>query len=181
MPRYRRYKRPSKRQFVLQPRMNERIRAEEVRLLDELGNNVGVVSLQEALRLAREKGFDVIEVSAKAVPPVVKMGERGKFLYELAKKERKAKKIQQNDESKAIRLRPSTSGHDLEMKAEQVDNFIKKGYKVEIELQLRGREKALENTAKTKLNAFLEHIQETHHILQEIKKTPRGLHVIVGR
>lgn len=181
MPRYRRYKRPSQRQLVLQPRMNERIRAEEVRLLDELGNNVGVMSLQEALKVAREKGFDVIEMSAKAVPPVVKMGLRGKFLYELAKKGRKAKKLQPNEESKSIRLRPGTSAHDVTMKAEQIDNFIKKGYKVEIELQLRGREKALEQTALAKLQGFIDQIQETHHVLQEIKKTPRGFHVIVGR
>lgn len=166
---------------VALPRTNQQITAPEVRLLSEDGQNIGVVPTSEALRMALEKGLDLVEVSAKAVPPVARIIERGKFLYSLEKKERKLHKQQKTDDSKSMRLRLNTSPHDLELKAEQVDKFLKKGYKVQIELQLRGREKAQESMAREKIKTFLTHIQEQYHVSQEPKKSMRGIQLQIGK
>ncbi|MBI2462881.1 MAG: translation initiation factor IF-3 [Candidatus Spechtbacteria bacterium] len=181
MPNYKRYRRPVRKAPIALPRTNQQITALEVRLLGEEGENIGVVSTQEALRMAREKGLDLVEVSAKAVPPVARIIERGKFLYELEKKEKKTSKQQKVDDLKSIRLRLSTSPHDLELKAEQVDKFLKKGYKVQIELQLRGREKAQEGMARDRIKAFLSNIHEQYHVGQEPKKSMRGIQVQINK
>ena len=144
--------------------MNEQIRVPEVRVIDENDKNLDVMETSKAIALARERGLDLVEISAKAVPPVARIMERGKFMYELEKKERKARKTLKTDESKSTRLRLTTSPHDMQMKAEQVDNFLKKGYKVQIELTLQGREKMLGQMAWKKMEDFMKLLQEEHRI-----------------
>jgi translation initiation factor IF-3 len=121
-------------------RINNRIRAREVRLIDENGAQVGIVSIRDALSMAEERGLDLVEVAPNAVPPVCRILDYGKFRYEQSKKEREARKNQKQVEVKQIRLEPKTDEHDLEVKAKQARRFLLEGDKVKFNLRFRGRE-----------------------------------------
>ncbi|OFZ02197.1 MAG: translation initiation factor IF-3 [Bdellovibrionales bacterium GWC1_52_8] len=121
-------------------RINERIRVPEVRLIDENGGQVGVVSTREALQMARDRGLDLMEVSPNAQPPVCKICDYGKFKYEKKKKEHIAKKKQTVIKVKEIQLRPQTEEHDLDYKFKNVRTFLEDGDKAKISIMFRGRE-----------------------------------------
>jgi translation initiation factor IF-3 len=121
-------------------RINERIRVPEVRLIDENGGQVGVVSTREALQMARDRGLDLMEVSPNSSPPVCKICDYGKFKYEKKKKEHVAKKKQTVIKVKEIQLRPQTEEHDLDYKFKNVLQFLKDGDKAKITIMFRGRE-----------------------------------------
>jgi len=121
-------------------RLNERIRVPQVRLIDEQGNQVGVVPTYEALQMARDRGLDLMEVSPNAQPPVCKICDYGKFKYEKKKKEQQAKKKQTVIKVKEIQLRPQTEEHDLEYKFKNVRQFLEDGDKAKITIMFRGRE-----------------------------------------
>ncbi len=121
-------------------RLNERIRVPQVRLIDEKGNQVGVVPTYEALQMARERGLDLMEVSPNAQPPVCKICDYGKFKYEKKKKEQLAKKKQTVIKVKEIQLRPQTEEHDLDYKFKNVRQFLEDGDKAKITIMFRGRE-----------------------------------------
>lgn len=108
-------------------------------MIDENGTQVGVVSLREALTMAEEHGFDLVEVAPTAVPPVCRIMDYGKFRYEQSKKEREARKNQRQVEVKQIRLEPKTDDHDLDVKAKQARRFLLDGDKVKFNLRFRGR------------------------------------------
>ena len=143
---------------------------------------MGVLRLEDALRKAREAGRDLIQVTQKIDPPVCKIADYGKYAYQMKKKERK-QKSQKIGELKSIRLRFNISPHDLETRAKTAEKFLKKGYKVRIEMVLRGREKYLSNFARQKLNQFLEILQNLIPIKveREIKRETRGLTMIITR
>jgi len=121
-------------------RLNERIRVPQVRLIDEKGEQVGVVPTFEALQMARERGLDLMEVSPNAQPPVCKICDYGKFKYEKKKKEQVAKKKQTVIKVKEVQLRPQTEEHDLEYKFKNVRQFLEDGDKAKITIMFRGRE-----------------------------------------
>lgn len=121
-------------------RINERIRVPQVRLIDENGNQVGIVPTHEALTMARSRGLDLMEVSPTAQPPVCKICDYGKFKYEKKKKEQVAKKKQTVIKVKEIQLRPQTEEHDLEYKFKNVRQFLLDGDKAKITIMFRGRE-----------------------------------------
>lgn len=121
-------------------RLNERIRVPQVRLIDENGGQVGIVDTKEALRMAKEKGLDLMEVAANANPPVCKITDYGKFKYEKKKQEQKARKNQVVVKVKEVQLRPNTDTHDLETKIRNTRGFLEEGDKVKITLMFRGRE-----------------------------------------
>ena len=121
-------------------RVNERIRAREVRLIDEKGAQLGVMSTQEALRVARESGFDLIEVSPSAQPPVCRIMDYGKHKYELAKRERETRKKSKSSEVRLLRMKPQISVHDLDVKVRKLRELLGEGNKVRISLRFRGRE-----------------------------------------
>jgi translation initiation factor IF-3 len=121
-------------------RVNERIRAREVRLIGPNGDNKGVVSLGEALEAAREAELDLVEVAPNADPPVCRVLDYGKFLYEKAKKEREARKSQTKIEIKEIRLRPKTSDHHKSFKVRDARRWLEEGKKVRVRIRFRGRE-----------------------------------------
>ena len=162
--------------------INNQIRAREVRLIDKDGKQLGVLRLEDALRKAREAGRDLIQVTQKIDPPVCKIADYGKYAYQMKKKERK-QKSQKIGELKSIRLRFNISPHDLETRAKTAEKFLKKGYKVRIEMVLRGREKYLSNFARQKLNQFLEILRNLIAIKveREIKRETRGLTMIITR
>lgn len=158
--------------------VNNQIRAEKVRVIDEEGKNLGIFSLEEALKIAREKNLDLVQVTDKADPPVCKLIDYGKYLYWLQKK----KKGQQKESKvKIVRLGFNISPHDLETKANQVEKFLNQGDKVKIEMLLRGREKGLENFAKEKISKFLEILKGRVPIKfeGELKKEPKGFTIII--
>ena len=121
-------------------RINSRIRVREVRLIDEQGAQVGILQLRDALLMAEERGFDLVEVAPNALPPVCRIMDYGKFRYEQSKKERDARKNQRVVEIKEIRLEPKTGEHDLDVKSRKARKFLLEGDKVKFNLRFRGRE-----------------------------------------
>jgi translation initiation factor IF-3 len=118
------------------------IRAREVRIIDENKEQIGVKSLSEAIALAQDRGLDLVEVAPQANPPVCRVMDYGKFLYELHKKAQEAKKHQKQIQVKEIKFRPKISIHDYTFKIRHVKRFLTEGNKVKITVMLRGREKA---------------------------------------
>jgi len=121
-------------------RINEDIRVREVRLIGPDGGNVGVVSIEEALRIAREADLDLVEVAPNSDPPVCRVLDYGKFLYEKAKKDREARKAQTKVEIKEVRLRPKTSDHHRSFKVRDARRWLTEGKKVRVRIRFRGRE-----------------------------------------
>ena len=125
-----------------EPRMNERIRVPEVRLIGEEGEQVGVVPTEQAIIRAQEAGLDLVEVAAEARPPVCRLMDYGKYKYELRKKQQKAREKQHKIRIKGIRLRPKTDEHDFQVKLTRAHRFLEQGNKVQVTLLFRGREMA---------------------------------------
>ncbi|WP_027284827.1 translation initiation factor IF-3 [Rubritepida flocculans] len=124
------------------PRVNEEIRVPQVRLIDENGEMIGVMSIRDALYRAYQAGLDLLEISPNAVPPVCKITDYGKFKYEQQKKANEARKKQKIVEIKEIKVRPNIDDHDYEVKMKQAKSFISEGDKVKVTLRFRGREMA---------------------------------------
>ena len=166
--------------MLKKPLVNNQIRAQQVRLIDETKKQVGIVSLVEALRLARENNLDLIQVTEKVEPPVCKIMEYGKYLYWLQKKE---KGIKKSSEIKGIRLSFKISWHDLETRASQAEKFLKKGNRIKLEMILRGREKGFSEFAKGKINQFLEILEKKIPIKleKELKRESRGFTMIITK
>lgn len=144
-----------------EPRMNEKIRAKEIRVVGEEGEQLGILDTKEALALALEKGLDLVEISPNAEPPVCKIMDYGKFKYEKTKKDKENKKKQKNIVIKEIRIKPHIDEHDKETKISQIEKFIAKEYKVKISLRLSGREKLHVDSAVKILDSFADHFEET--------------------
>jgi len=153
-----------------------------VRVIDETGKQMGIFNLAEALRIARERNLDLIQVTEKVEPPVCKIMDYGKYLYWLQKKGRVAK-AKMGGELKGIRLGYNISLHDMEIRTHQAEKFLRKGNKVRVELILKGREKALGEFAKGKMNQFLEILEKLIPIKieRELKKEARGLTMIISK
>jgi translation initiation factor IF-3 len=124
------------------PRVNDRIRAPEIRLIGADGENIGVITPERAMVLAEEAGLDLVEISPNATPPVAKIMDFGKYKYETQKKESEARKKQKVIEIKEIKFRPNTDTHDYDVKMRSVIKFLEDGDKVKITLRFRGREMA---------------------------------------
>lgn len=153
-----------------------------MRLIDETGKQLGIVSFEEAGRMAQERNLDLIQVTEKVDPPVCKLGDFGKYLYQEEKREKEAKK-HVGGETKGIRLSYNISIHDLEVRARQAEKFLKKGDRIFVELRLRGREKAFQNLAREKMNKFLNIIDGfiPIKIERELKREPRGLTIVIAK
>jgi len=132
------------------------IQANEVRIIDEDKEQIGVKSLKEALSIAADKGLDLVEIAPKAVPPVCRVMDYGKFLYELHKKAHEAKKHQKQVQIKEIKFRPKISIHDYSFKVRHVLRFLEDGNKVKITVMMRGREKAKPELAQNILKRVFE-------------------------
>jgi len=137
-------------------RINNQIRIPEVRLIDELGEQRGVVPTQEALRIAMEAGLDLVEVAPNANPPVCKILDFGKFKYEQEKKLREARKNQTQIKLKEIRMQPKIEKHDLEFKTKHITDFLAEGNKVKVTIRFRGRELAHTELGRAVLERVLE-------------------------
>ncbi len=163
-------------------RINHQITASQVRLIGPAGENLGVVTKEEALRQAEAAGLDLVEVGAKADPPVAKIISFDKYRYQQGKQARKQKQTQKGGELRHMRITPRAASNDLERKLRQVVDFLKDGDKVEIQLFLKGREKANRDFAKGKLQAFVEKISVPYAVMTPIKFVGRGFTVqVVGK
>jgi len=161
-------------------RVNNQIRIPEVQVIDERGKQLGPMPIFEALRIALEKNLDLVEVGPQMHPPIAKIMDYGKYMY---RKERQEKgMVKQKDQSlKTVRVGFRTGIHDLGFKSEQIDNFLKEGRPVKIELTLRGREKALAHMGRNKLDNFLKLISEPYIIQETPKRSPFGWITMIKR
>lgn len=151
------------------PRVNEQIRIPKIRLVDENGEMVGVVTVQEGLRRAEAAGLDLVEVSPGAEPPVCKILNYGKYKYEMQKKANEARKKQKVIEVKEIKIRPTIGDHDYEVKLRNAKRFLEDEDKVKVTLRLRGRELAHQDLALQVLHRFKADLSELAKVEQEPK------------
>lgn len=162
---------------------NREIKADEVRVIDHNGDMRGVISLDEALSIAREAGLDLIEVSPKAEPPVCKIMDYGNFKYQKEKEAKKQRAQSKEVETKGIRLSMRIGKSDLEVREKQAKKFLEKGHKIRIEMILRGREKAHFDRAKEIVNDFIKSLESDYELRVEapIKRAGNRLHTIIAR
>jgi len=158
---------------------NNRIRARELQVIDEEGRQLGILPIQDALNLAREKDLDLVEVSPQTQPPIAKIMDYGKYMYRKEREEKKRGKPKEQ-ERKTVRVGFKTGAHDLDFKAKQVQEFLKEGHIVKVELTLRGREKALAHIGKQKLEQFLTKL-DNFSVQEGIKRSPFGWTIIIQR
>lgn len=163
-------------------RANEDIRSKELRVIDSEGENLGILSLEDALRKAKEEGLDLIEISPNAKPPVAKIMDYGKYSYEQKKKEREIKAKSHSTETKNIQVKIGTGEHDLELKAKRVNEWLSEGHRIKIDLYLRGRAKYMDKKfLESRLERILSLVTEEHKIVEGPSKSPKGMTLIVEK
>lgn len=150
-----------------------------VRLIDENDQQLGEVSIEEALRLAQEKELDLVEVAPLAKPPVCKILDYGKFIYRQNKIEQKHKRMQKKTEMKTIRLSLRIDEHDLEIKARRTREFLDDGNSVKVSLMFKGREAAHENLGMQKVQSFLDKVKDVAAIEAPAKKQGSSINMVL--
>ena len=162
------------------PRVNDRIRAPEIRLIGAEGENIGVVTPREAMALAEEAGLDLVEISPNATPPVCKIMDFGKFKYEQQKRESEARKKQKIIEVKEVKFRPNTDVHDYDVKMRSVIKFLNNGDKVKVTLRFRGREMAHQNLGRELLERVAVDIAEVGKVENMPKMEGRQMIMMIA-
>ncbi len=160
------------------PRANLQIRALQVRVIDEESGQLGIMDTSSALKLAQEKGLDLIEIDPNSNPPIAKIMDYGKYMYrkEKGNKGKKQKKVG-IQETKTVRIGLKTGEHDLQVKSTLADKFLEKKNKIRVEIFLRGREKAFRNMAREKITQFLTYITQPYITEDTLKSTPTGFSI----
>jgi translation initiation factor IF-3 len=161
-------------------RVNERIRAPEVRLVGPKGEQIGIVSINEALRLAQEADLDLVEVAPTARPPVCKLMDYGKFKYESAVKARESRKNQTQTIVKEIKLRPKIDPHDYGTKRGHVERFLKAGDKVKVTIMFRGREQSRPELGFRLLQKLADDVNELGFVESQPKQDGRNMIMVIG-
>jgi translation initiation factor IF-3 len=161
-------------------KINRAIRSEKVRVISEDGGQIGVLSTKEAIRLAEEKGLDLIEISPNANPPVCKIIDYGKFRYQKTKKEKESKKGQHQVKIKEIKLRPNIDVHDLNTKINRAKKFLGKGNKVRITCMFRGREMLHIDLGEKLLNKIIEDLEDIAILEAPFKFMGRILTIVLA-
>jgi translation initiation factor IF-3 len=159
----------------LRERINNQIRASEVRVLSSTGENLGVLSIKDALAQAQKEGLDLIEISPNANPPIAKIADYGKYQYEQNKKQKKAKQGAHATETKAIQIKIGTGDNDLALKAKKASQWLSEGHRIKVELFVSGRSKYMPDAfLKERLDRVLHLVTENFKIAEEYKKGPKG-------
>ncbi|MDI9476305.1 MAG: translation initiation factor IF-3 [Natronincolaceae bacterium] len=160
--------------------INEDIRDREIRVIDTNGDQLGIMSAKEAQKIANSKNLDLVKVAPQAKPPVCKIMDYGKYKYEVAKREKEARKNQKTVDVKEIRLSANIESHDLNVKANQASRFLKNGDKVKVSLRFRGRE--LSNTSKGQsvIREFATLLEEVGIIEREARLEGRQMIMILA-
>ncbi len=166
----------------MRERINNQIRAKELRVIDSENQNLGVLSIKDALELAQSKDLDLIEISPNATPPVAKIMNFGKYQYEASKKLKKTRAGAKMTETKSIQVKIGTGDHDLELKAKTASKWLKEGHRIKIELFLAGRAKYMdEKFLKERLERVLHLITEEYKISDNYKRGPKGLFLTIEK
>lgn len=166
----------------MRERINNQIRASEVRVIDAEGGSIGVMPIRDAIALAKEKGLDLIEINPNSQPPIAKIQDFGKFQYEQAKKLKKTRANAKVTETKNIQIKVGTGDHDLELKAKNASKWLKEGHRLKVELYLSGRLKYMDqNFLKGRLDRVLHFITEPYKIAEPYKKSPKGLMITLEK
>jgi translation initiation factor IF-3 len=150
-----------------------------VRVIDVDGSQLGVFTVKDALKVAAERGQDLIEIAPQAKPPVCKIIDYGKFRYEKQKREKIQRKNQTVSVLKEIRLHPNTDVHDFEFKAKHAINFLEEGNKVKVSVMFKGREMAYTEQGEDLLNRFIEKVEDIAKVESPIKMEGRNMNVIL--
>lgn len=161
------------------PRVNRKIRASEVQLITQDGDNIGVIPIGEALDRAREVGLDLIEVAPNLNPPVCKIIDYGKYKYELQKKASQAKKKQKIISLKELKMRPSTDTHDYDFKMKNAKKFISKGDKVKFTIRFKGREMEYMKAGYDLVDKIIEDTKDISKVEQKAKMEGRQMTLII--
>ncbi|MGR3625948.1 MAG: translation initiation factor IF-3 [Limimaricola sp.] len=162
------------------PRVNDRIRVAEIRLIGQNGENIGVVSPERGLALAEEAGLDLVEISPNAAPPVCKIMDFVKFKYETQKKEAEARKNQKTFEIKEVKFRPNTDTNDYDVKMRNVLKFLEAGDKVKVTLRFRGREMAHQELGRELLQRVASDVSEIGKVENMPKMEGRQMVMMIG-
>ncbi len=162
------------------PRINQEIKVKEVRLINEDGENKGIVTLKEALELAGNAGLDLIEISPQAVPPVCKIFDYGKYKYEQQKKKNEARKNQKVVNIKELKLRPMIDTHDYEVKIKQAKKFLEQGDKVKFTMRFKGREMSANDMGKEVLNRIVDDLENVCKLESEPKLEGRQMTMVIA-
>jgi translation initiation factor IF-3 len=156
-------------------RINQSIKAKELRVIGVSGENLGVIPTSDALKIAEEANLDLIEISPTAQPPVAKIMDYGKYQYEIKKKAKEIKAKSHVTETKGMQVKIGTGEHDLNLKAKRVAEWLTEGHRVKVDLFLWGRYKYMEESfLKERLERFLKIIPAEYKIADEIKRSPKG-------
>ena len=159
--------------------INEQIRDKEVRLIGEDGEQLGIMSAKEAFKLAKEANLDLVKITPTANPPVCKIIDYGKYKYEMARREKEAKKKQKTVDVKEVRLSPNIDKNDLNTKVNNAKKFIQKGDKVKVTLRFRGREMAHMATSKHILDDFTEMMNDVAMVEKPAKLEGRSISMVL--
>ena len=162
------------------PRINDRIRVPEIRLIGALGEQVGVVAIDKALKMADEAGLDLVEIAPEAVPPVCKIMDFGKYKYEIAQKAREARANQTHIVVKEMRMRPNIESHDYETKRNHIEKFLKGGDKVKVTIQFRGREQSRPELGYKLLQRLAKDVVEIAFVEFAPKQEGRSMTMVLG-
>ncbi len=165
---------------ILTQKINNQITAPELRVISETEENIGILSLADALKLAKEKGLDLIEVVPTAKPPIAKIISFDKYRYQESKKLKKQKSQSKGSSNKQVQISIREAKNDLIMKANRVNEFLGEGSHVEIALRLRGREKGNKDFARKKLAEFLTIITPNHQVISGVQQGVYGLNVMIA-
>ena len=160
-------------------RINKRIRAREVRVVDENGSQVGVISLQEALQRAQDAALDLVEVAPQSKPPVARIMDYSKFKYEQEKKEREARKKQHVTHVKTVKIGPKIEEHDYQVKLHQTEKFLSRGDKVKVTMMFRGRQMSHVDLGRNVLNRLASDIAAIGELEMPPKLEGRFLNMLV--
>ncbi|MBI1873375.1 MAG: translation initiation factor IF-3 [Acidobacteria bacterium] len=162
-------------------RVNERIRVREIRVIDDTGEQLGIMSPQQALVIARQKGLDLVEVAAGAVPPVCRIMDFGKYQYQEQKKAREARKHQKVIEIKEIKFRPKVDEHDYQFKKKHIERFLADGDKVKATIFFRGREMAHPDIGRRILERLIDELADVAIAENSPRLEGNQMHTILSR
>lgn len=159
----------------MRERINNQIRAQEVRVISSEGENLGVLSFRDALALAQKENLDLVEISPNANPPIVKIVNYGKYQYEQNKKQKQSRSNAKATETKSIQIKIGTGDNDLALKAKKASEWLREGHRIKIELFLSGRSKYMpDQFLKERIDRVLRFISEDFRVAEDYKKGPKG-------
>jgi translation initiation factor IF-3 len=166
--------------FEKRVRLNNQIRDPQIQVIDIDGKQLGIMPTYDALKLANERNLDLVEVGPGTKPPIAKIMDYGKYMYQKEKREKDGKTSKSpSQEIKTVRIGFRTGVHDLTVRAGQADKFLQKGHRVRLELTLRGREKSMADIGRSKLETFVKMVTELFVLEDPIKRSPIGFGVLI--